>query len=306
MLFIERLARNVHSMNQGLGPREGKILGKKMAPRSPKTEDRPDLDESIQIALDAAESSMDVTAEFERISAQFMDTSKKTKQLEKVSRTGLIVGCAVAVISVMTMGMIWQRSSSGLERLAATNTELLVILTENVSTMDQTFTPVMERLQQSFAELQAEITAVSEKISIFEQVKTDILQVKTDILSVSEAVELLDTLEDAQTRSEAIKTELGDRIATLNGELALNVSAAVQDTLSGQADAYNKLINEMTVVLNELGTSGNSQDLLRIQASMNGKFQALNEKIGKIQTSTPTVRAPRPQPKKKPDTIKYP
>ena len=270
-----------------------------MAPRSPKTEDRPDLDESIQIALDAAESSMDVTAEFERISAQFMDTSKKTKQLEKISRTGLIVGCAVAVISVMTMGLIWQRSSSGLERLAATNTELLVILTENVSTMDQTFTPVMERLQQNFAELQAEITAVSEKISIFEQVKTD-------ILSVLEAVELLDTLEDAQTRSEAIKTELGDRIATLNGELALNVSTAVQDTLSGQADAYNKLINEMSVVLNELGTSDNSQDLLRIQASMNGKFQKLDEKVSKIMTSKPTARAPRPQPIKKPDIIKYP
>ena len=273
-----------------------------MAPRSPKIDDRPDLDESIQIALDAAESSMDVTAEFERISAQFMDTSKKTKQLEKISRTGLIVGCAVAVISVMTMGLIWQRSSSGLERLAATNTELLVILTENVSTMDQTFAPVMnvmERLHQNFAELQAEVTAVSDKISLFEQVKAG-------ILSVSEAVELLDTREEAQTRSDAIKTELGDRIATLNGELALNVSTAVQDTLSGQADAYNKLINEMSVVLNELGTSGNSQDLLRIQASMNGKFQALNEKIGKIQTSTPTVRAPRSQPKKKPDIIKYP
>lgn len=273
-----------------------------MAPRSPKTENRPDLDESIQIALDAAESSMDVTAEFERISAQFMDTSKKTKQLEKISRTGLIVGCAVAVISVMTMGLIWQRSSSGLERLAATNTELLVILTENVSTMDQTFAPVMivmERLNQDFAKLQADVTAVSEKFSLLEQVKAD-------ILSVSEAVELLDSLEEAQTRSEAIKTEIGDRIATLNGELALNVSTAVQDTLSGQADAYNKLINEMSTVLNELGTSGNSQDLLRIQASMNGRFQELNEKIAKIKISAPTARAPRQQPKKKPDIIKFP
>jgi hypothetical protein len=273
-----------------------------MAPRSPKTEDRPDLDESIQIALDAAESSMDVTAEFERISAQFMDTSKKTKQLEKVSRTGLIVGCAVAVISVMTMGLIWQRSSSSLERLAATNIELLVILTENVSAIDQTFTPVMnvmEGLHQNLAELQAEVTAVSEKISLFEQVKTD-------ILNISGTIELLDTLEEAQTRSEAIKTELGDRIATLNGELALNVSTAVQDTLSGQADAYNKLINEMSVVLNELGTSDNSQDLLRIQASMNGKFQKLDEKVSKIMTSKPTARAPRPQPIKKPDIIKYP
>jgi hypothetical protein len=270
-----------------------------MAPRSPKTENRPDLDESIQIALDAAEASMDVTAEFERISSQFLDTSKKTQQLEKVSRTTLIVGCAVAVISVTIMGLIWQRSSSGLERLAATNTELLVIMTENVSTIDQTLAPVIATLRQDFAGLQAEISVISEVISSFEQVTTE-------ITTIAETVGLLGTLEEAQARAEYIKTELGDRVATLNGELALNVSTAVQDTLSGQADAYNKLINEMSVVLNELGTSGNSQDLLRIQASMNGRFQALNEKIGKIQTSKPAVRAPRPQPKKKPDTIKYP
>ncbi|AGI74736.1 hypothetical protein OA238_118p0400 (plasmid) [Octadecabacter arcticus 238] len=270
-----------------------------MAPRSPKTEDRPDLDESIQIALDAAESSMDVTAEFERISAQFMDTSKKTQQLEKVSRTGLIVGCAVAVISVTIMGLIWQRSSSGLERLAATNTELLVILTENVSTMDQTLGPVMESLRQDYAGLQAEVSAMSEKFSGLEQVITD-------IATISETVGLLDTLEDAQTRAEAIKTELGDRIATLNGELALNVSAAVQDTLSGQADAYNKLITEMSAVMNGLGTSDNPQDFTQIQASMNDRFKELNERIGMIQTSTPTVRAPRPQPKQQPDVIKFP
>jgi hypothetical protein len=48
-----------------------------MTSRSQKTEDRLDLYESIQIALDAAEASMDVTAEFERISSQFSETSKK-------------------------------------------------------------------------------------------------------------------------------------------------------------------------------------------------------------------------------------
>jgi len=270
-----------------------------MTSRSQKTEDRPDLDESIQIALDAAEASMDVTSEFERISAQFLETSKKTQQLEKISRSGLIVGCAVAVISVMTMGLIWQRSSSGLERLTATNTELLVILTDNVSTMDQALAPIMVKFSQDFAGLQAEVTAMSDKISIFKQATTD-------NASVATTEGLLSTLEDVQARAEAINIELGDRIATLNGELALNVSAAVQDTLSGQSEAYNKLITEMSAAMNGLGTSDNTLDLIQIQASMNDSYKELEKRIGMIQTSTAPVRAPRPQPKQEPDIIKFP
>ena len=38
-----------------------------MAQRPTKSADSPSLEQSIQIALDAAEASMDVTAEFERI-----------------------------------------------------------------------------------------------------------------------------------------------------------------------------------------------------------------------------------------------
>jgi hypothetical protein len=270
-----------------------------MAPRSPKAENKPDLDESIQIALDAAEASMDVTAEFERISSQFLDTSKKVQQLEKVSRTALIIGCVVAVTSVTVMGLIWQRSSSGLERLAATNTELLVIMTENVSTIDQTLAPVIATLRQDFTGLQAEISAIPGMLLGFEQATID-------ITNVAKTVGLLDTVEDAQVRAEYIKTELGDRIATLNGELALNVSTAVQDTLSGQADAYNILITEMSAAMNELVTSDNPQDLTQMQTSINNRFKELNEKIGMIQTSTPAVRATRPQPKQQPDIIKLP
>ena len=125
-----------------------------MAARSPKFADSPDLDQSIQIALDAAEASMDVTAEFERISAQFEKTVSAAQRLEKMSRIALMVGGGVAVFAVLLMGMIWQRSSSGLERLSATNTELLTILAENVSTMDEKLAPIVA-IDSQMAQLRA-------------------------------------------------------------------------------------------------------------------------------------------------------
>jgi hypothetical protein len=114
------------------------------------------------------------------------------------------------------MGLIWQRSSSGLERLTATNTELLMMLTDNVSTMDQALAPIMVRFSQYFSGLRAEFSAISNKISIFERATTD-----TATVAATEG--LLNALQEVQTRAEAIKTELGDWIAMLNGGLALNV-----------------------------------------------------------------------------------
>jgi uncharacterized small protein (DUF1192 family) len=157
----------------------------------------------------------------------------------------------------------------------------------------------MVKFSQDFAGLQAEVSAMSDKISIFEQATTDNATVAT-------TEGLLNTLQEVQARAEAIKTELGDRIATLNGELALSVSAAVQDTLSGQSEAYNKLITEMSAAMNGLGTSDNTLDLIQIQASMNDSYKELEKRIGMIQTSTAPVRAPRPQPKQEPDIIKFP
>jgi len=133
-----------------------------MVAHSPKTVDSPDLDQSIQIALDAAEASMDVTAEFERISAQFEQTVNAAQRLEKMSRIALFVGGGVAVLAILLMAMIWQRSSSGLERLSATNTELLSILAENVANMDEKLAPIVA-LNSQMEQLRNELASLNER-----------------------------------------------------------------------------------------------------------------------------------------------
>jgi hypothetical protein len=145
-----------------------------------------------------------------------------------------------------------------------------MMLTDNVSTMDQALAPIMVRFSQDFSGLRAEVSAISNKISIFERATTD-----TATVAATEG--LLNALQEVQTRAEAIKTELGDWIAMLNGGLALNVSAAVHDTLSGQLEAYNKLITEMAVAMNGPGTLDNTLDLIQIQASMNDSYNSLKK-----------------------------
>lgn len=276
-----------------------------MAARSPKFADSPDLDQSIQIALDAAEASMDVTAEFERISAQFEQTVSAAQRLEKTSRIALMVGGGVAVFAVLLMGMIWQRSSSGLERLSATNTELLTILAENVSTMDEKLAPIVA-IDSQMAQLRGELTSLNESVSAVAQALDDTSAFKADLTAMTEMLSALDTLENAQMRSDAVQQEIGDRIATLNGELAMNVSTVMRDTFAAQSDAFAEMITSMSQAADGAGNSANAEEFVKIKEQMETRLQEIAQRVNRLQAGSSAATGTQSPSRQDPDIIKFP
>lgn len=276
-----------------------------MAVRSPKFADSPDLDQSIQIALDAAEASMDVTAEFERISAQFEQTVSAAQRLEKTSRIALMVGGGVAVFAVLLMGMIWQRSSSGLERLSATNTELLTILAENVSTMDEKLAPIVA-IDSQMAQLRGELTSLNESVSAVAQALDDTSAFKADLTAMTEMLSALDTLENAQMRSDAVQQEIGDRIATLNGELAMNVSTVMRDTFAAQSDAFAEMITSMSQAADATGNSANAEEFVKIKEQMETRLQEIAQRVNRLQAGSSAATGTQSPSRQDPDIIKFP
>jgi prefoldin subunit 5 len=276
-----------------------------MAARSPKFADSPDLDQSIQIALDAAEASMDVTAEFERISAQFEQTVSAAQRLEKTSRIALMVGGGVAVFAVLLMGMIWQRSSSGLERLSATNTELLTILAENVSTMDEKLAPIVA-IDSQMAQLRGELTSLNESVSAVAQALDDTSAFKADLTAMTEMLSALDTLENAQMRSDAVQQEIGDRIATLNGELAMNVSTVMRDTFAAQSDAFAEMITSMSQAADATGNSANAEEFVKIKEQMETRLQEIAQRVSRLQAGSSAATGTQSPSRQDPDIIKFP
>ena len=276
-----------------------------MAARSPKFADSPDLDQSIQIALDAAEASMDVTAEFERISAQFEKTVSAAQRLEKMSRIALMVGGGVAVFAVLLMGMIWQRSSSGLERLSATNTELLTILAENVSTMDEKLAPIVA-IDSQMAQLRGELTSLNESVSAVAQALDDTSAFKADLTAMTEMLSALDTLENAQMRSDAVQQEISDRIATLNGELAMNVSTVMRDTFAAQSDAFAEMITSMSQAADATGNSANAEEFVKIKEQMETRLQEIAQRVNRLQAGSSAATGTQSPSRQDPDIIKFP
>ena len=263
-----------------------------------------DLDQSIQIALDAADASMDVTAEFERISAQFAETATKAERLEKISRISLIAAGSIAVLAVVIMGMVWQRSSSGLQRLAATNTQLLTILTENVTAFEERMAPlaVMDKkvagLSETLTGIQASLETISADASQMTDLRASVAQIILDLPA-------LETQEAAQVRAETINNTTADRIATLNGELAMSVSVATQDALAVQLDAYKALAADISEAVGAIDTDGGSASAAELQEKLDARINEMNMRLNRVveaNSSATRRREAAPQA----DVIKYP
>lgn len=276
-----------------------------MAARSTKMVDGPDLDQSIQIALDAAEASMDVTAEFERISTQFEETTRTAQRLEKMARVALIAATAIAVLAVFLMALIWQRSSSGLERLTATNTELLTILGENVATMDEKLAPLVA-LDAQVTRLRDEMVEQNEKIAIAAQALEESVSLKTALADLQDALNSVDTVDTAQIRADAVKQEIGDRVATLNGELAMNVSTVIRDTMAAQSKALTDALADLSKLADASGNSIAAQELARIKEQTEARLQEMTQRLNRLQGAPSGSRPSRSQPAQQPDIIKFP
>lgn len=276
-----------------------------MAARSTKMVDGPDLDQSIQIALDAAEASMDVTAEFERISTQFEETTRTAQRLEKMARVALIAATAIAVLAVFLMALIWQRSSSGLERLTATNTELLTILGENVATMDEKLAPLVA-LDAQVTRLRDEMVEQNEKIAIAAQALEESVNLKTALADLQDALNSVDTVDNAQIRADAVKQEIGDRVATLNGELAMNVSTVIRDTMAAQSKALTDALADLSKLADASGNSIAAQELARIKEQTESRLQEMTQRLNRLQGAPSGSRPSRSQPAQQPDIIKFP
>lgn len=264
-----------------------------------------DLDQSIQIALDAADASMDVTAEFERISAQFSETADSAARLEKSARIGVMAAGAIALVAVILMGAVWQRSSSGLERLAATNTELLAILTENIGALEESIAPVktledrLVALDARLADVQLQIADVAENSIQINDLRTTVAQITVDIAG-------LESRETASERADGLGRLVGDRIATLNGEFAMNVSTAVQDALSLQMENHQGLVEDMLAALKEIDGGVNASAVADLQKKMDSKVNDLTMRLNQMKKARAQSVAPRKVTAPQPDIIKFP
>ena len=263
-----------------------------------------DLADSVQIALDAADTATGVTEEFNSIKEQFEVVNIQAKRIHQSVTIIFVSAIAAAIISLAAGFLMYYKSLGTLQTNSNMAIESIAIFTENVSSLDEaiqtveTNTQNQETIKETLAELRGAAEKASEDIT-----SADTRYNQAIKMSVQDTERLIqdfaeNTLSDLKSQSDLSQVALSEQILEIQKFFAPKqepedgeeTGINPEDTLVTlkQFQALEKKVDELIMLQKEVAT--NVLEINRVR-----KAQAQKK-----------VSAPKPQPKPKPNPLKFP
>ena len=171
------------------------------------------MQESIKIALDAADAATDVTSEYKRIKNEYLKAEQKVKEIHKYTTIVFSSSIATAIIAIILTGLLYFKSLSELEEMTNTSKEALVVFAENVENVNK----AVDNMNSSLSK-------------------------HTDLVNANEQIEIaLDSL------SNAIKANDKNLMVNLSKEIS-NLSNGLSKSIKEESNKLGKSIAESNVV----------------------------------------------------------
>ena len=171
------------------------------------------MQESIKIALDAADAATDVTSEYKRIKNEYLKAEQKVKEIHKYTTIVFSSSIATAIIAIILTGLLYFKSLSELEEMTNTSKEALVVFAENVENVNK----AVDNMNSSLSK-------------------------HSDLVNANEQIEIaLDNL------SNAIKSNDKSLMVNLSKEIS-NLSNGLSKSIKEESNKLGKSIAENNVV----------------------------------------------------------
>ena len=171
------------------------------------------MQESIKIALDAADAATDVTSEYKRIKNEYLKAEQKVKEIHKYTTIVFSSSIATAIIAIILTGLLYFKSLSELEEMTSTSKEALVVFAENVENVNK----AVESMNSSLAK-------------------------HTDLVNANDRIQT--ALDDL---SNAIKSNDKNLMINLSKEIS-NLSNGLSESIKEETNKIGKSIAENNVV----------------------------------------------------------
>ena len=180
------------------------------------------VQESIKIALDAADAATDVTSEYNK-------TKREHKKLEasvtSVHRFSIIIfasSMVAAVAALLFAGMIYFRTMSELSTMTTTSREALVVFAENVE-------GVNDALEKMRGALKTQQTLVGQNETL-----------------INELVGLRDIISRSNETMMTGMESTSSSIANSNNQMASSITSGIANELGAQTNRMVKELNELS------------------------------------------------------------
>ena len=242
------------------------------------------IEESIKIALDAADAATDVTSEYNKVKREHKKLETKVKQIHRY--TTIIFGSSMiaAVIAMIFSSVLYFRSMSDLGVMTTTNREALVIFAENVDDLKDNVKALSVAMESQVALEKQNAVLVEELSSLRKEIAVATNALATRVLEQNQGLQ---------------------EIMTKNTEQAVNIFAdRIAKSFEVRVNQLNKEIGlyqkQLLASLESIGSEGDANGMMeaisKSQSQLTKEIRSLykkNEEIfSKIKSSDGLIKFP--------------
>ena len=209
------------------------------------------MQESIKIALDAADAATDVTSEYKRMKNEYIKAEQKVKEIHKYTTIIFSASIGTAIVAILLTGVLYFKSLSELEEMTNTSREALVVFAENVESVNSAVDN-MNRSLEKHSDLVNANAEIKNKLSeltsaIAQNDKNLMVSLSKEISNLSKSV------------STSIKVEAGKLSSNIQeGDIltSAKISKAIDKLISDNKKNSNvKMLKELSNSTSSLTTA---------------------------------------------------
>ena len=214
------------------------------------------IEESIKIALDAADAATDVTSEYNKVKREHKKLETKVKQIHRY--TTIIFGSSMiaAVIAMIFSSVLYFRSMSDLGVMTTTNREALVIFAENVDDLKDNVKALSVAMESQVALEKQNAVLVEELSSLRKEIAVATNALATRVLEQNQGLQEIMTKNTEQAVNifaDKIAKSFEVRVNQLNKEIGLYQKQLLASLESiGSEGDDNGMIEEISKSQNQL------------------------------------------------------
>ena len=168
------------------------------------------VQESIKIALDAADAATDVTAEYNKIRRDHKKLENSMNQSQRFISIIFASSVAAAIAALVFAGLIYFRTLAELTTMTTTSREALIVFAENVDNMNSS----LEKLEASL-ETQTELVSLNKTL-------------------INELGSLKQVIADSNISMTSKLESTANALTKSNGSLAESLTKAIANELNSQ------------------------------------------------------------------------
>ena len=229
------------------------------------------VQESVKLALDAADAATDVTAEYSKVKRDHNKLERKVSQIHKYTNITFVTAMLTSIVCIVFSAILYFQTLGELKMMTTTNREGLVVFAENIEKLNTVLIDLRGSLekQEELVKLNKESSVkVTEMMKLVSNTSKEIIS-KIDINSKNNEANNVKF-------SNNLSKKILDQTKGQNNGISVKLAGIESKFTKSISEIENKIVNN-SVINNLTASQKNTAAQVEILAKQNQKILKLLE-----------------------------